>query len=143
MSEQEAEVQTEAIEQEGEKQPETDWKALSRKWERVAKAKIDKSEYQKVSDELQKSNERAEKLEADLEAVKAEQSRKDAINAAAAAHRVDAATLERMSGDVEENAKFLADRDKARAPRTRDNGESPKSGGDVMAETAHMLFGRK
>ena len=75
-------------------------------------AKYDEAQ-EAAKSELQKATEAAEKWKADYEALKAEADRKDAIEAAAKEHGVDAAMLARMAGDVEENAKFLAEKAEA------------------------------
>lgn len=75
-------------------------------------AKYDEAQ-EAAKSELQKATESAEKWKAEYKALKAESDRKDAIEAAAKEHGVDAAMLARMSGDVEENAKFLAERAEA------------------------------
>lgn len=72
-------------------------------------ARYDEAQEAAKSD-LQKATEAAEKWKAQYEELKAESDRKEAIQAAAAEYKVDAAMLARMSGDVDENAKFLAER---------------------------------
>ena len=72
-------------------------------------AKYDEAQEAAKSD-LQKATEAAEKWKAQYEKLKAESDRKEAIQAAAAEYKVDAQMLARMSGDVTENAKFLAER---------------------------------
>ena len=75
-------------------------------------AKYDEAQ-EAAKSELQKATEAAEKWTADYEALKAESDRKAAIEAAAKEHGVDAAMLARMAGDVEDNAKFLAEKAEA------------------------------
>ena len=69
--------------------------------------------------ELQKAVEERDKWKAEAESLKADRERADAVAKAAAEHKVDASLLARMSGDVEENAKFLADQ-MANAPKYGD-----------------------
>jgi len=91
-----------------------------------AKAYDEAAEAQKS--ELQKAVEERDRLKAEVEGFKAEKARAEAVAKAAAEHKVDAALLSRMSGDVEENAKFLAEQ-MAAAPKygdLHDNGE-PKA----------------
>ncbi len=131
----------------------TDWKAEARKWEERAKAnkaKADQWDAQEEASktELQKANELAEKYKRQLDGIAAERKRAEAVKAAAEKYRVDADMLSRMGGDVEENAKWLSEREGAepahRYPRTRDKGESGKNTkADAMLEAAHMMFGRK
>lgn len=90
----------------------TDWKAEARKWEDRAKANRDaqkaaeealaaKSDYDELKAKLQAAEAERDKLMADKE-------RADAIAHAAKEHGVDAELLARMSGDVDENAAYLA-----------------------------------
>ena len=72
-------------------------------------AKYDEAQEAAKSD-LQKATESADKWKAKYEELKAESDRREAVSAAAAEYKVDAAMLARMSGDVVENAKFLAER---------------------------------
>lgn len=75
-------------------------------------AKYDEAQ-EAAKSELQKATEAAECWKAKYDELKAESDRKAAIEAAAAEHGVDASMLARMAGDVEENAKFLADKAEA------------------------------
>ena len=59
--------------------------------------------------ELQKAVEERDKLKAEVEKFKADKERGDLVAKAAAEYKVDANLLARMSGDVEENAKYLAE----------------------------------
>ena len=78
--------------------------------------------------------------------MKDERERAAAVAKAAEENGVDAGLLARMSGDVAENAKFLASmglRGKA-YPQTRDRGDSRPAGKqDPCLEAARMAFGRK
>ena len=95
--------------------------------------------------ELQKATERAEKLKKELDGLKAEAKRREEVAKAAEEHGVDAELLARMSGDVAENAEFLANREGTarKYPTTRDAGEKTDSKpGDATRQTAALLFGR-
>ena len=84
-------------------------------------AKYDEAEEASKS-ELQKAVEERDRLKAEVERLNAERERVDAIAKAAAEHSVDAALLSRMSGDVEENARFLAEQ-AAKAPKYGEVGD--------------------
>lgn len=87
-------------------------------------AKLDEIEEASKS-ELQKAVEERDKWKAEAEAMKAERERAAQIAKAAAEHGVDAMLLERMSGDVDENAKFLKEQmGQAKYPSVPDYGES-------------------
>ena len=60
--------------------------------------------------ELQKAVEERDRLKSELDKLKADAARAEAVAKAAAEHGVDADLLARMDGDVEENAKFLKER---------------------------------
>lgn len=75
-------------------------------------AKYDEAQ-EAAKSELQKATESADKWKAKYDELKAENDRRAAIEAAAAEYKVDAAMLARMSGDVVENAKFLAEKAEA------------------------------
>lgn len=107
-----------------------EWKASSRKWERRAKeSQADARKLQGRLDEMADYDEIRRQL-ADLrtrnEALEAERERQRQVREAAAANGVDAALLERMSGDVEENARFL--RTLPIYPNVRDDGEQRRAG---------------
>ena len=90
-------------------------------------AKYDEAEEASKS-ELQKAVEERDRLKAEVEKYKADKERADLVAKAAAEHRVDAALLARMSGDVEENARCLAEQ-MASAPKygeVHDGGEVSK-----------------
>jgi len=84
-----------------------DFKAKAEEFEKLQEAN---------KTELEKANERLAKANTELEALKAEKERAEAIAAAAKEHGVDADMLSRMAGDVEENALFLKERAEA-APK--------------------------
>lgn len=95
-------------------------------------AKLDELEAANKSD-LERANDAATKAKADadgwkakFEALQAEQERMQSVQAMAAQYKVDAGTLTRMAGDVEDNAKYLADLE-AKRPKfgsMTDGGES-------------------
>jgi DNA repair ATPase RecN len=68
-----------------------------------------KSDLQKATDAAAKAKAAADEWKAKFEALEAEQARMTSVQAMAAQYKVDAGTLSRMSGDVEDNAKYLAD----------------------------------
>ena len=105
-----------------------DWKAMARKWEAQSKAnnerikeletkaaKYDeyeasqKSELERAQDSLTKAQADAEDWKAKYEAMQAEQERMTSVQELATRYKVDAGTLSRMAGDVEDNAKYLAE----------------------------------
>ena len=111
LDEMETETKEPVVEPEPEANP-IDWKAESRKWEARAKengrkAKLYDEAQEAAKSDLQKATERADAAEAELAAIRAQQARDAEIRAAAAKYAVDADTLARMGGDVEENAAFL------------------------------------
>ena len=112
-----AEEQTQSIEEpqaqaQAEPAEPIDWKAEARKWEARAKENRAKAEaydeaQEAAKSDLQKASEQAEKWKSKYEGLVAERERMDAISHAAREYGVDAETLKRMSGDVEDNAQFL------------------------------------
>jgi len=104
-------------------QPPADYEELKAK-----AAKYDEAEEAAKSD-LQKATENAENWKSKYEQLKAESDRRDAVAAAAAEYKVDADMLARMAGDVEENAKYLAERAEQaqKYPTIRDDGEAKHS----------------
>lgn len=94
-------------------------------------ARLDELEEAQKSD-LEKANDRAERAQAEAsdwqakyEALEAERQRSRQVASMAAQYGVDAGTLTRMSGDVEDNAKYLAGLEAARPKfgATTDAGE--------------------
>ena len=79
--------------------------------------------------ELQKAVEERDRLRAEVEQFKADKERAELVAKAAAEHKVDANLLSRMSGDVEENAKYLAEQ-MANAPKY---GDMADNGSNVPA----------
>lgn len=130
---------------------ETNWKAEARKWEERAKAnkaKADQWDAQEEANktELQKLTELNAKYKSQLDEISAAKEREGEVRAAAEKHGVDAELLARMSGDVEENAKYLSEKltPKKSYPQTRDRGERGKTkSGDGVAQAARMLFGNR
>lgn len=86
-------------------------------------AKYDEAE-QAGKSELQKAVEERDKYKAELDKVKAEAARAEQVAKVAAEQGVDAALLARMSGDVEDNAKFL----KAQMDAQPKHGAAPDNG---------------
>lgn len=87
-------------------------------------AKYDEAEEASKS-ELQKATEERDKWKSRYEELKSESERRDAIAKAAEEYGVDMAMLSRMSGDVEDNARFLKERSESapKYPTVRDEGE--------------------
>ncbi len=77
-------------------------------------------------DELTKATERNEKLQRELDDLKAAKKRADEVAAFAAQYRVDPDLLGRMAGEVEGNAKYLAESGVKRSkyPSVSDSGET-------------------
>jgi hypothetical protein len=75
---------------------------------------------------LQKAVEERDKFKAELDKMKAEAARAEQVAKVAAEQGVDAALLARMSGDVEDNAKFLKEQMDAQPKHgaAPDNGEA-------------------
>lgn len=135
----------------------TDWKAEARKWEGRAKANRERlkelevkalkyDEYEAAQKtELERANDEAAKAKADAnewrekyEAIEAERERARQVADAATRYAVDADVLARMSGDVEDNARFLQGKDAARPKfaSVSDGGEqvaAPMSDADIDA----------
>ena len=88
-----------------------------------------KSDLEKANDAASKAQTEAADWKAKFEALQAEQQRMTSVQAMAAQYKVDAGTLSRMGGDVEENAKYLADLEAARPkyPGITDNGGNSSS----------------
>lgn len=89
--------------------------------------------------ELERAQEEAHGWKAKYEELNEQVERRNAIDRAAAEYKVDAAMLARMSGDVDENAKFLAERSESvlKYPNVRDEGERKSASiteDDIAAE---------
>lgn len=85
-----------------------------------------KTELQRALDTSNRYKESADKLKAELDELKAANERRELISKKAAEYQVDEGLLRRMSGDVEDNAKFLqqmAEARKGKHPILRDAGE--------------------
>ena len=108
-------------------------------------AKYDEAEEASKS-ELQKAVEERDRLKAKLDKLEAEAERAEQVAKVAAEQGVDAALLARMSGDVEDNAKFLKEQ-MANAPKygtVPDFGEAnapagKKSTADQFAESITII----
>lgn len=102
-------------------------KAKAAKLDEIEEA--NKSDLQKATDAAAKAKAKADEWKAKFEALEAEQTRMSTVTQMAAKYKVDAGTLSRMNGDVEENAKYLAGLEAARPkyPTINDDGESRKS----------------
>lgn len=97
----------------------TDWKAEARKWQ--TRANNDKKARQQAEETLKAQADYAD-IKAELESLKAEKARNEAVAKAAKEHGVDAALLSKMAGDIEENAEYLASLPKYQP--VHDSGES-------------------
>lgn len=99
-------------------------------------AKYDEAEEANKS-ELQKAVEERDKYKADLAKLQAEKDRSEQVAKVAAEQGVDAALLARMSGDVEENAKFLKEQmdTKPKYEAVHDAGEVNKPPASVEIPT--------
>ena len=100
-------------------------------------AKYDEAQ-EAAKSELTKATEAADRWKAKYEELKAEGDRRAAIDAAAAEHKVDASMLARMSGDVEENAKFLAEKAEAE-PKYGDMHDAGEKSVPAEKTTAQMF----
>jgi len=88
-------------------------------------AKFDEAEEASKS-ELQKAVEERDKYKAEFDKLQAEKERAEQVAKVAAEQGVDAALLARMSGDVDENAKFLKEQmeNKPKYEAVHDGGEA-------------------
>ena len=90
-----------------------------------AKAQQYDADEEAKKSELQKAVEERDKYKAEADQLRADKERSEQVAKAAAEHNVDASLLALMSGDVEENAKILAEK-MANAPKygeVHDGGE--------------------
>lgn len=132
-----AEEQTAETEPQGDG---TDWKAEARKWQ--TRANNDRKAWQEAEEKLKAQADYAD-LKAELEGLKAEKARNEAVAKAAKEHGVDADLLSRMEGDVDENAKYLASRPKYQPVHDSGEGRTPppeKSKEDKFAESFGDFF---
>lgn len=76
-------------------------------------------------DELTKATEKNDRLQKELDELKAAKKRADEVASLAAQYKVDPDLLGRMTGDVEDNAKFLSETGVKRSkyPSVSDDGE--------------------
>lgn len=131
---------------------ETDWKAMARKWERLAKSNSEKAksydELQEASKtELQKAQEKAKRAEDELAELKAKAELAETRTRVAKESGVPAELV--FGADEDEmaaNAKALAAWGKpSSAPRTRKPGSFSNDAGDgkdaARRELARQLFG--
>ena len=91
-------------------------------------AKYDEAQ-EAAKSELERATEERDKWKARYEEMKADAERREAITEAAEKYGVDVSMLSRMAGDVEDNAKFLAERaeNAPKYPNVRDEGERKTS----------------
>ena len=90
--------------------PPADYDELKAKAARLDELEAaNKSDLEKANDAASKAQTEAADWRAKFEALQAEQERMTSVQAMAAQYKVDAGTLSRMTGDVEDNAKYLAD----------------------------------
>ena len=89
-----------------------------------------KSELEKAQDATAKAVDEANGWKAKYDELAAEVERRKAIDKAALEYKVDAAMLARMSGDVEDNARFLAEQASSapKYPSVSDGGETKPQG---------------
>jgi DNA repair ATPase RecN len=104
-----------------------DLKAKAARLDEIEEA--NKSDLQKATDAAARAKAAADEWKAKFEALEAEQARMTSVQELATKYKVDAGTLSRMSGDVEDNAKYLADLEAARPkyPGITDNGGNSSS----------------
>lgn len=104
-----------------------DLKAKAAKLDELEQAQ--KSDLEKAQDALAQMQKERDEAIAERDARQAEIDHAAAVQKAAIEYKVDAALLARMSGDVDENAQFLAEQAKnaQKYPNVRDGGESATS----------------
>ncbi|MBQ2680458.1 MAG: hypothetical protein IJF97_00825 [Eggerthellaceae bacterium] len=104
-------------------------------------AKYDEAQEAAKSD-LQRATEEKDKWKDRYEELKAGNDRRDAIAAAASEYGVDAAMLERMSGDVVDNAKFLKSQAETtrKFPTVSDGGQQTDRGAVTTAQMFAEAF---
>jgi hypothetical protein len=98
-----------------------------------------KSDLEKAQDALAAMQKERDEAIAERDAKQAEIDHAAAVQKAASEYKVDAALLARMSGDVDENAQFLAEQNAnaQKYPNVRDNGEgnaAPLTEAEIAAE---------
>mgnify|MGYP007101893404 CR=1 FL=1 len=112
-------------------------KAKAAKLDEIEQAQ--KTDLEKAQDALAQMQRERDEAIAERDARQAEIDHAAAVQNAAAQYKVDAALLARMSGDVDENAKFLAEQsaNAQKYPNVRDNGEggaAPLTEAEIAAE---------
>ncbi len=110
--------------------PPADYDELREKAARLDELEAaNKSDLERANDAATKAKAAADEWKAKFEALQAEQERMTSVQELASKYKVDAGTLSRMSGDVEENAKYLADLEAKRPkyPGITDNGGNSSS----------------
>ena len=131
---------------------ETDWKAMARKWERLAKSNSEKAtaydELQEQSkSELQRAQEKAKRAEDELAELKA---KAELAETRAKVAKDTGVPAELISGDDEESMRAFAEAvakwgKPSSAPRTRKPGSFSADAGDgrdaAKRELARQLFG--
>ena len=139
----EQEAIEQAEEQTAETEPQgdgTDWKAEARKWQ--TRANNDKKARQEAEEKLAAQAD-YDSIRSELDSLRAEKARAEAVRKAAKEHGVDAELLARMEGDVEENAKYLASRPKYKAVHDFGEGKTPppkKDKAEKFAESFGDFF---
>ena len=114
-----------------------DLKAKAAKLDELEAA--NKSDLERANDATAKAKAKADEWKAKFEALQADQERAAQVVEMAARYKVDQGTLSRMSGDVEDNAKFLAGIEAARPkyPAVADEGDKGKPSmtrAEILAE---------
>ena len=90
--------------------PPADYDELKAKAARLDELEAaNKSDLEKANDAASKAQTEAADWKSKFEALQAEQERMASVQELAIKYKVDAGTLSRMTGDVEDNAKYLAD----------------------------------
>ena len=111
--------------------PPADYDELKAKAARLDELEAaNKSDLEKANDAANKARGEADEWKSKFEALQAEQERMASVQELATKYKVDAGTLSRMTGDVEDNAKYLAGIEAARPkyPTVHDNGEQHITG---------------
>ena len=105
-------------------------------------AKYDEAQ-EAAKSELQRASEERDKWKSAFEDLKAENDRRDAVAKAASEYGVDATMLERMSGDVDENARFLKEKAESanKYPNVYDGGQHTNVKAKTTAEKFAEMLG--
>lgn len=110
-------------------EPPADYEDLKAKAARLDELEAaNKSDLEKANDAATKAKAKADEWKAKFEALQAEQERQQTVAEMAAKYGVNQGTLSRMSGDVEDNAKYLAGLEAAKPkyPTITDDGGTGK-----------------